>query len=105
MLWARNLARSPAEREKGLVSLRVTKPRVGVSSVPRMLSNVDLPEPLGPRIARESPGFNAKLIPRSTTSGCVGVGYSLCRSTTLRLDAMGAVPRRAGAFSPPYGRR
>src|SRR6185503_11784915 len=102
MLWERNFARSLAERSKGLAPSRVTLPWVGVSSVPRMLRSVDLPEPLGPRMARESPGLRARLMPRRTTSGVVGVGYSLCRSLTWRLVAIAEVPfGPLGAFPHP----
>src|SRR2546425_10489018 len=104
MFLERNLARSFCLREKGLVSLRVTEPVVGVSRVPRMLRSVDLPEPLGPRMARESPGFRVRLMPRRTMRGSVGVGYSLWRSVTWRAVGIRGAPGREDRTESERGR-
>src|SRR5690242_19869620 len=55
-----------------------------------MFSSVDFPDPLGPTIANRSPGDSFRFMPFSTTSGVVGVGYSLRRSLTIR-SAVGRV--------------
>src|SRR4051812_8122252 len=82
--WLRKRASALPASENGSTPASCTDPPLGESSVPRMLSSVDFPDPLGPTTARRSPGESFKFTLRKTTSGCVGVGYSLRRSETVR---------------------
>ena len=59
---ARNCARCLASRENGSTSSRRTLPAVGRSRVPRMVSTVLLPEPLGPTMATAEAGGSEKVI-------------------------------------------
>jgi len=53
-------------------------------------NNVLLPEPLGPTIARFSPGASVSETPDSTRSGSPGVGYSLTIESTFNSVAVAA---------------
>src|SRR5258706_13652989 len=86
--WLRKRASSLGARENGFTPPRWTLPPLGESRVPRMFRRVDWPDPLGPTTARRSPGDKSRLTPRSTTSGWVGVRYSL-RSSETRRSAVG----------------
>ncbi len=54
-LLLRKRARAVSEREAQSVSVIRTVPEVGLSSRPMMLSSVDLPQPEGPMMLRNSP--------------------------------------------------
>ena len=58
----RTLARWLAERFSTGSSLRKCSPSDGVSSRPRIDSNVDLPQPDGPEMATYSPGRISRLM-------------------------------------------
>src|SRR3954462_8879999 len=100
----RKPASALASSENGSTSPTRTQPPLGVSSVPRMFKSVDFPDPLGPTIANRSPGDSFRLTPVSTTSGVVGVGYSLRRSVTIRSAAVGMMRNDTGARRAPQTR-
>src|SRR5258706_7296646 len=85
--WLRNRASALPASENGSPPASLTDPPLGESSVPRMFSRVDFPEPLGPTTARRSPGPSFRFTPLNTTSRWVGVGYSLRTTVTVRSSA------------------
>src|SRR5262245_49041374 len=73
-----------------------------------MLSSVDLPQPLGPRSAKNSPSPIARFTPSSATTAAVPlrVTYSL-RTSTARIlsvtsDLESGLPRRDAPLDDPH---
>ena len=95
MLRSRSALRCASDSTFTARPSNANAPDVGTSTHPRMCSNVDLPHPDGPRMARYSPAAISSDTPRKACTGPAAIGNVLTRSRATIILSLVLTPERS----------